>query len=114
MSCLLAVGRRVAGLGAAVHAFGSDHRLKGSETHDAPDGVAAIHDARRTKHHFSAVHSIRIEVDNVLNVSGAKDGRVHAHSVHRINKSVGSKAPNHGASTALLAFLNEHFTRQTE
>ena len=114
MSRLLAVGRRVAGLYAAVDAFGSDHRLKGGETHDAPDGVAAVHHAGRTEYHLCAVHRKGVEVDHILNVSGAKDGGVHAHPVHRIDESVRGKAANHGASAALLAFLNEDFARNAE
>ena len=107
---LLAVGRSVAHLSLAVHPAHAHLGLKRGKAHHAANGVAAVHHAGRTKHDLSPFHCKRIQVDHVLYVPGAKNGGVHAHTVDRINQAVRGKAADHGASTALLAFLNKHFT----
>ena len=89
-------------------------RLQRTECHHPAHRVAAVHHAGRAKNHLRPFRGERIQVDYVLNVSTAKDGRIHAHPVHRVDHSIGGKTPNHGTAPALLAFLNEHLAGQAQ
>ena len=89
-------------------------RLQRAERHHTAHRIAAVHHAGWAKNHLRTLRGEGVQIDDVLDVSAAKNGRVHAHSVHRINQSIGGKPPNHGTAPALLAFLNEHLAGQSQ
>ena len=112
MPGLLFIGCGIPSLYRPPNPFDANLGPEGREAHDSANGIAAVHHACGTKDHLSSLHGKGVKIDDVLHVARPKNGRVHAHSVDRINEAIGRKPSNHWAPPALLAFLNKDLARQ--
>src|SRR5690606_34660992 len=68
------------------------------KVHYTAQGVAAVDHGAGAHNHLGSTQYVRVDIDDILQVSTAKNGVIHPHAIHYDQYGVGAKATNHGAA----------------